>query len=178
MQEEKIMFIKTENNGVINLNHYPRIGVYSQYNRDPYFLCAFTKQTSGGEHHERINIAKFSEEADVNYAICSLLNAIDAGESIWDPQAISSFSHLWKKAKEKISSVAGVPQASLEKLHLSISGPRKITIAYALRGASGGGPLGLSEEQPVAETLKTVLEAEEPNGAEWIIDFQDVEDQS
>lgn len=120
------MFIKTENNGFINISHYPRIGVYSQYNTEPYYLCAFTKQTAGDEIHNKISIAKFDEEADVNYALCSLFKAIDAGESIWDPNDIKLPSVLWNEIIEE-STYDGF----IGKEIPIISGLHKVQITYS-----------------------------------------------
>ena len=174
------MFTINEKNEIINLAQHRKIRIRKPHNSNKYLIVAYIDKTQG-QQIDGVDLdvlATFNEEIDANYSLCNLYCTIEAGKPTWNPHSISSFSDLWEKAKKKIPSVAGVPQASLEELRLSISGLRKITIAYARRGASGGGPLGLSEEQPVAETLKTVLEAEEPNGAEWTIDFQDVEDQS
>ena len=120
------MYIKSENDGIINLHHYPRVGVFSQYNRQPYYLCAFTQQTLGGEYNEKINIATFDEEVDANYAICSLLKAIDTSESIWDPSAIKLPSVLWKEIIEE-STYDGLIREGTP----SISGLHKVQVIYS-----------------------------------------------
>ena len=152
------MFIKTENNGIINLNLYPRIGVFSQHNRKPYFLCAFTKLIPGSEH-ERINIAKFDEEADVNYAICSLLKAIDSGESVWDPSAIKLPSVLWREIIEE-STYDGLIRKDIP----GISGLHNVQVIY-----SNGYDLEVrsDDKRTIDVKLAEALTALEPIRIEW-----------
>ena len=174
------MFVMTEKNEVINLAQHRCIRVRKANDGNKHLIVAYTDKTQGPQIDGiDLNIlATFNEEIEAKYSYCNLYSTIEAGRSTWNPRSISSFSDLWEKAKGQIPSAVGVPVASLEALQLSISGLREITIAYPRRGASGGGALGLSDEQPVAEKLKKVLEAEEPDGSKWTIEFTDAEDQS
>lgn len=153
------MFIKTENNGIININHYPRIGVYSQYNREPYYLCAFTKQSPGDETHNKINIVQFNEEADVNYALCSLIKSVDAGESIWDPNDIKLPSVLWREIIEE-STYDGLIREETP----IISGLHKVQITY-----SDGYDLEnrRNDKETIDGKLAESLKALDPIKIEW-----------
>lgn len=172
------MFVLTKNSKIINLAQHRCILVRKFDNSDKYSIVAYTDITQGMQMDggDLDVLAVFNEEIEAEYSLCNLYSAIEAGKHTWNPHAINSFADLWEKAKEEIPSTVGVPHASLEKLELSISGLREITIAYPRRGASGGGPLGPSEEKPVAGKLKAILEAEDPNNSKWTIEFTNSED--
>ena len=174
------MFTLTEKGEIINLTQHRKIRIRKAHGSNKYHIVAHTDKTRGPQMDgiDLDILATFNEEIEAKYSLFNLYSTIEAGISKWNPHSISSFSDLWEKAKREISSAAGVPCASLEKLQLSISGLREITIAYSRRGASGGGPLGLPDEQLVADKLKEVLEAEEPKGLTWTIEFKEVKDQS
>ena len=118
------MYIMTKEYGVINLNHYPRIDVYPH--SESYLLVVYVGQEShGAKSNDRITVAEYKEEMDANYAICSLLKAIDAGESVWDPSTVRLPSDLWCKIKEESTYDGLIKGASL-----SISGLHKVKVTY------------------------------------------------
>ena len=174
------MYVATEKHGIVNLTCYPRIDVVTANNS--WVLHAFRHADVIKSNFEGtlsgVSLATFDEEIEANYSYCNLFSSLESGKSTWDPKAVGSFSDLWEKVKQEIPSVTSVPQASLEKLELSISGLQEITIAYPRRGASGGGPLGLPDEEPIANKLKELLKAKDSRGEVWSIHWKSSDGES
>lgn len=173
------MFTVNEKNEIINLAQHRHIRVRKDHDSGKSLIVAYTDKTQGPQMNgiDLDVLATFDEEIEAKYSLYNLYSTIEAGMSTWNPQAISSFYGLWEKAKSEIilDERVGAPKTALDGLELSISGLRKITITDPARNPSGG-YIGSAEEEPIIEALNKVLEAEEPNGAKWIIEFQDAED--
>lgn len=79
------MFVKTENQGIINLNHYRSVEVHPR--QGTYALRAITSR-----HYEKRrgydDIATFDEEKVAVAAFDSLFTALGKGDHAWD---VSSF---------------------------------------------------------------------------------------
>ena len=176
------MFTVNQENQIINLAQHRHIRVHKVDDSDKYQIVAYIDKTQGPQMNgiDLDVLATFNEEIEARYSLFNLYSAIEADKSTWNFQAISSFSDLWEKAKLVILSDDRVSasKTALDKLDLSISGFRKITITDLSRNLRGGGSIGSSEEKPIIEALNKALEAECPNGSKWTIEFQDAEDQS
>lgn len=171
------MFTITEKIDIINLAKHRRIRVREDHNSNKYLIVAYTDKTQGMQMDgvDLDVLATFNEEIEAKYSLCNLYSAIEAGMSIWNPHSIRSFSDLWEKAKSEIQ--VSAPKTALDKLDLSISGFRKITITDPAKNPKGG-LIKRCEEKPIIEALNKVLEAECSNNSEWTIEFQGAEEQS
>lgn len=176
------MFVKTENHGIINLNCYPRIDVIeydgawllktfieTDMNKAKFFDA--TRGLMG------FSLAEFNEEVQAKYSFCHLYSALEAGLSVWDPRAVESFSGLWSKAKNELSSnnprnKTFVRLETLELLELKITDLREITISVSLTAILE------KEKGDIENKIENTLKAVDPRQeAVWKIDWKDIEDE-
>ena len=153
------MYVKTIQNGVINLAHYPRVNVYPD--RNSYFLCAFSKPSFyAAEPDERVAIAKFSKKEDADYALCLLFKSLDAENPTWDVSNVKRLSDLWHQIKQACKGNDLVRDAEI-----SVTGSNEVTITYQH---------GLdieyrrTEKEIVDEKLKEALKVLVPFESKWI----------
>ena len=175
------MFVKTENHGIINLNCYPRVDVVEH--DGAWLLKAFIETDAKkadffqGEQKGLAGflLAKFNEEIQANYSFCHLYSTLEAGLFVWDPSAVESFSGLWNKAKNELSSnkPSGKPFIHLEilnPLELKITGLREITILFT--------NILENEKDNIENKIKNTLKAVDPmQEAVWKVDWKDIEDE-
>ena len=83
------MFVKTENQGIINLNHYRSIEVHPM--QDAYALRAITSMHYE-ERRDYDDIATFDEEKVAFAALNELFRVLEKGEHTWNA---SSFKTNW-----------------------------------------------------------------------------------
>ena len=73
------MYVKSEDNEIINLNHYPRVVLYPD--RGNFQLCAFI------EPDQKIQIAVFRDDEEARDALDDLFSNIREGKLAWDANA-------------------------------------------------------------------------------------------
>ena len=118
------MYVKTEDNKIINLSHYRSVEVYGT-DDGCYVLRAIL--SIGFENQSKYDdIASFKEKVDADYAFSDLFKSIVDSRSPWNVNTVKSLSKAWCKIKEDNSSME-----YLDKLELiGISGLGEVIIAY------------------------------------------------
>ena len=130
------MFVYRGHSELINLNGYQHVDVVKSERFGVWQLTAFTKADVTGEAFTRempaYAFATFTEEIEARYAFCHLYSALETGKMAWNPHEVESFSDLWSKVKEFLSTQPNkpsfVPLKVLDALTLKITGLREITI--------------------------------------------------
>lgn len=152
------MYIITENNGVINLDHYPRVGVYQH--QSTHILSAITVPDSIKVGNERIAIATFDNKEDADYAFCQLIRSLQASVPIWDATDAECLSDLWSQIKQDCSG-----NKLVEKAEISVAIPNKFTITYQygldLQSRS-------NEREMIEGKLKETLKALDFDPPNWV----------
>jgi hypothetical protein len=82
------MYIKTENNGIINPHHYDKIDVYAETDGS-YTLRAFMNPLPESIDTESLIISTYNKKADADDALLHLFKSLTSGERTWDPSAVS-----------------------------------------------------------------------------------------
>ena len=121
------MYIITENNGIINLDHYPRVGIYQH--QETHILSAITVPDSIKRGDERITIAKYNQRVDADYTLLSLYSALAMGSNTWDPRSVISISQLWCEVKQEFSSDNNIWGLTKNAI-LNLIDTNKLTITY------------------------------------------------
>ena len=118
------MYVKTIQNGVINLAHYPRVDVYPD--RNSYFLCAFSKPAFyAAEPDDRVVIARFSNRENADYALCHLFKSLDTEKPTWDVSNVEVLSDLWHQIKQEC-----IGNDLVRNADISVTRLDEITITY------------------------------------------------
>ena len=80
------MYIKTEDNELINLNHYPRIVLYPD--KGNFQLCAVIKPDMKpdtlADPYRKVVIAVFENDEEARAALDDLYSSIATGKPAWD----------------------------------------------------------------------------------------------
>ena len=80
------MYIKTEDNEIINLNHYPRVVLYPDKGR--FQLCAIIKpditSDTVDDSYRKIIIALFENDEEARLALDDLYSSISDSRPTWD----------------------------------------------------------------------------------------------
>ena len=151
------MYIITEQNGIINLDHYPRVNVYP--NQNSYFICAFTVPDQVKVGNEKIAITKYDKPEDADYAFCQLIVSLQADVPIWDATKAERLSDLWNQIKQDCSGNL------VKDAEISIAIPNKITITYSwgldLESRS-------DEREMVEDKLKKTLKVLDFDPPHWV----------
>lgn len=79
-----IMYIKTENYGIINTHHFDRIDVYSE-GKGSYTIRAFTNPIPDSINAESLIIAVFDNKTETDSALLNLFDALSSCQNTWDP---------------------------------------------------------------------------------------------
>ena len=83
------MYIKPEDNEIINLNHYPRVVLYPDKGR--FQLCAVIKpdMTSDtvADSYRKIIIALFENDEEARLALDDLYSSISGNKPTWDAKS-------------------------------------------------------------------------------------------
>ncbi len=116
------MYIKTEEDKIINFDHYRSIEVYP--GQDAYVLRAITsmyyEKRSGCD-----DIAIFDQEVDASYALVDFFNALTNGKHTWDVSNVKSLSIAWSRVKVDNESLP-----ILERSEISVIGLGKFVIRH------------------------------------------------
>ncbi|MDE0481098.1 MAG: hypothetical protein OXI67_00840 [Candidatus Poribacteria bacterium] len=153
------MYVKTIQDGVINLAHYPRINVYPDQNS--YFLCAFSKpEFYAVEPYDRLVIARFSKREDADYALYHLFKSLDTEKPTWDVNSIILLSDLWYEIKQECKGNDLIRNADV-----SVTGVNEVTITY-----EDGFDIEYrsTERESVENKLKDALKLLAPFHIKWI----------
>lgn len=117
------MNIKTEKNGIINIDHYPGIGVRGKDYGTAY-LCAFTvlKPKEIFVTGELIIIAEYDQKVDADYAYLKLSDVLSntSRPPMRDPNSIEKISDLWDKVMTEIDEKDGCAYSDLAR-HISLN---------------------------------------------------------
>ena len=81
------MYIKTENNGIINTHHFNKIDVYSEEN-GTYTLRAYTNPIPESINVESLIIAVFDNKAEADSALLNLFEALSSCKNTWTPEKL------------------------------------------------------------------------------------------
>lgn len=83
------MYVKTEDNEIINLNHYPRVVLYPD--KGNFQLCAVIKPDMKpdtiADSYGKIQIAVFKNDEEARVALDALFSNIREGKLAWDANA-------------------------------------------------------------------------------------------
>lgn len=79
------MYIKTENNGIINTHHFDRIDVYAEID-GTYTLRAFMNPFPESIDTESLIISIYDKKAIADEALSHLFKSLTLGERTWDPK--------------------------------------------------------------------------------------------
>lgn len=82
------MYIKTENNGIINTHHFDRIDIYAETDGS-YTLRAFTNPLPESIDTESLIISVYDKKADADDALSHLFKSLTLGERTWDPSTVT-----------------------------------------------------------------------------------------
>ena len=85
------MYIKTENNGIINTHHFDRIDIYSE-NNGSYTLRAYTNPMPEAINAESLIIAVFENRAEADSALHNLFEALSSCQNTWTPKKLEEIS--------------------------------------------------------------------------------------
>lgn len=153
------MYVKTTQEGVINIAHYPRLNVYPDMNS--YLLCAFSKPAFyASEPDERIVIARYSRKEDADYALYHLFKSLDAKKPTWDVSNVKLLSVLWHQIKQDCTGSDLVRNADI-----NVTGLNEVTITY-----EQGFDIEYrsTEKELVENKLKDTLKVLDPFHVKWI----------
>ena len=82
------MYIKTENNGIINTHHFDRIDVYAETDGS-YTLRAFMNPLPESIEVESLIVSTYDKKSDADEALSHLFKFLTFGERTWDPSTVS-----------------------------------------------------------------------------------------
>lgn len=153
------MYVKTTQDGVINISHYPRLNVYPDMNS--FLLCAFSKPAFyAAEPDERVVIARYSRKEDADYALYHLFKSLDAKQPTWDVSNVQSLSVLWHQIKQEC-----IGNDLVKNSNISVTGLNEITVMY-----DHGFDIEYrtTERELVENKLKDALKPFEPFHIKWI----------
>ena len=165
------MYIMTKDKGIINLDCYPRIDVFTK-NNNCYLLCAFSKLEANAEPRDGVIIAEFDKKENADYTFRSLSKAITVNKPTWDVGAVELLSDLWDQVKEQLPSDV-VPPDVLENLELKVSGLNEVTIIYPSNFDSKVGTyITENDKKKVEGKLTEVLKAKSSVDVEWRVEWE------
>ena len=140
------IYINTEDDKIINLDHYCSIEVDRPLRATRCKLIAVLPTTTKTERDRNETIATFKNEIDAHYSRSHLLKAIADSKPLWDVNTVKSLSEAWCKVKEDNPSMDFLSKIEI----ISVSGLGEITIAYPII-YQGTGTLG--DKKKEVETL-------------------------
>ena len=98
------MYVKTEDNELINLNHYPRVVLYPD--RGNFQLCAIIKPDTMpdtiADPYQKIQIAVFRDDEEARDALDDLFSNIREGKLAWDANAYKTRRQTQLSLRDKL----------------------------------------------------------------------------
>ena len=137
---------------------------YTQFS-DGYKLKAFPSADSKVYSKCYGTIAVFQDEADANYIVSKIFEALAFGESTWDAGPGILLGFLWDKIKERLPCFS--PYEALDEMSFSVLGAHEVTIGYPLKFDCDDARILQSERDKVVSELNKAVKTGNPVEVKW-----------
>lgn len=126
------MYIWTEEQQILNLDHYKRVDIVSV--NDSYWLSAYETPKDTARDPYGIRIARFNNEVDAMYARCLLFKCLMDHAGAWDATAVPLLSDIWQSQKNCLASnIINSHRNFIYSIEISITGLDAVTLRYEKR---------------------------------------------
>ena len=164
------MYVITKMSGIINLDCYPRVDVFTKNNI--HLLCAFSRLDARAVPQDGIVIAEFDNRADADYTFRNLCEVIAANRSTWNVSTVELLSDFWTQVKAELPSDI-IPPSLLEELKLRVTDLNEIAVIYPSAFDSKTGTyISDNEKAKVENKLIEVLNAQSSMETEWKVKWE------